>query len=221
MGAPAFDTKKDPLAIEGLEDLLEQGSPQGGTNRKSDGTDAEVIDELGGPQDRPNPNVATAEEAAAILGISVRAVLKRLNKGTLRGRKTVTKFGEKWLVDREELPKTIHVEVSEQGGPEDGPENKEGGTEDRTGASQGGPQGGPIQNEIVLAQSLANQGELIATVLKQAEIIQELTKDLREKDDQIKLLSKENDDRTKLLSDSQRGVGFWSRFCSWLVGSKA
>ena len=210
MGEPALKTNRDPLAIAGLEDLLEQGSPQGGASSEQDGTDAEVIDQ-GGPQGGPSRRDATAEEAATLLGISVRAVLKRLNKGTLKGRKAVTKFGEKWLVDREELPRTIHLEVSEQGGPQDGPANEQGGTEARTGPNQGGPQGGPGQNEhvqqIVLAQSLSNQGELIATVLKQAQIIEQLTTDLRQKDDRI-----------KLLSDSQHNKGWWSRFASWLIG---
>ncbi len=211
MGDPAFDTKRDPLTIEGLEDLLEQGSPQGGASSEQDGTDAEVIDVPGGPQGGPNTKDATAEEAAALLGISVRAVLKRLNKGTLRGRKAVTKFGEKWLVDREELPKTIHVEVSEQGGPQDVPANEQGGPEDRTSTNKGGPQGGPAQHDhvqqLVLAQSLSNQGELIATVLKQAQIIEQLTSDLRQKEDRI-----------KLLSDGQQSKGWWTRFCSWFYG---
>jgi hypothetical protein len=211
MGEPALKTNRDPLAIEGLEDLLEQGSPQGGASSEQDGTDAEVIDVQGGPQGGPSRRDATAEEAATLLGISVRAVLKRLNKGTLKGRKAVTKFGEKWLVDREELPRTIHVEVSEQDGPQDGPANEQGGTEARTSSNQGGPEGGPRQNEhvqqIVLAQSLSNQGELIATVLKQAQIIEQLTNDLRQKDDRI-----------RLLSDSQHNASWFKKFSAWFLG---
>ncbi|HEY9788014.1 MAG TPA: hypothetical protein V6D17_21680 [Candidatus Obscuribacterales bacterium] len=208
MGDLAPDRTKDPLALDGMEDLLEQGGPRDGRSSAQDGIEEGTIEIEGGPLDGPSHLEVSAEAAAALLGISVRAVLKRLNKGTLRGRKVTTKFGEKWLVAREELPTEIHVEVAAQGGPRDGGGAEQAGTDAQPGSSQGGPLDGPERNDHI-KQFVMGQGDLIATVLKQAQIIEQLTTDLRQKDEQI-----------KLLTDSRHKRGRWAQFWSWFTGGR-
>jgi hypothetical protein len=63
---------------DGLDDLFAQGLPEG--------LPAEV------------PAGLPVEEAATRLGLSERAVLKRLRRGTLKGFKVPAKRGEKWFV---------------------------------------------------------------------------------------------------------------------------
>ena len=44
------------------------------------------------------------EDAARVLSLSINALKKRLRKGSLTGYKVSSKHGEKWFVDRHELP---------------------------------------------------------------------------------------------------------------------
>ncbi len=44
-------------------------------------------------------SLISVEEASVRLGISIRAVQKRLKKGTLAGAETRTIHGERWLVE--------------------------------------------------------------------------------------------------------------------------
>jgi excisionase family DNA binding protein len=89
------DTARDyqsfqPATTEGLEDLFEPeiiGATQ-------------VLPGEGLPSDHQGHPV---EEAAKLLGVSVRTVIKRLRKGTIAGFKVQEKFGEKWVVSSEAL----------------------------------------------------------------------------------------------------------------------
>mgnify|MGYP000081183651 CR=1 FL=1 len=82
---------KPPATTEGLDDFfaseVKEGRPQG------------LPEEL--------PLGVPVELAALKLGLTDRAVLKRLRRGTLKGFKTKTKYGDKWLVLAAELPEGL------------------------------------------------------------------------------------------------------------------
>lgn len=87
-----------------------------------------------------SPGIArwlTVEEASKRLGISANAVIKRLGKGKLPGRKVAEQYGEKWLVNPEVMPKEVHVELS------DG--EADGTAQDQPGYSKGTASGSQAQ----------------------------------------------------------------------------
>lgn len=189
--------------LEGFEDLLcDQGGPQDGTEdaraRTEGGTDAAS----GGPQGG-TAGFVSVEEAADRLGISQRAVLKRLAKGTLIGQKIAGKTKERWIVDLSSLPSSfVHVDICDQGGPQDRTEDAQARTEGGTDSAPGGPQGGTAVSSSYADAYL----KLVQVVEKQTEIIQQLSQDLRTKDMEI-----------RLLTDSQhKEPAWWHRFCSWI-----
>jgi hypothetical protein len=195
------------LTLDGLEPLLEQDGPKDGpvlSAETNDDRDQEMQD---CPEGGPLVHEISADEAAVILGISVRAVLKRLKKGNLKGRKVATKFGEKWLVDSSQLPRTVHVELDQQDGPASQEEQAGFGPAFSGDRPEDGPQNQSSVGQLALAQSLSNQAELIATVLKQSQIIEQLTNDLRQKDQEL-----------RLLTDNQHKGIRWRRFWGWFVG---
>jgi excisionase family DNA binding protein len=94
------DTARDyqtfqPIATEGLEEIFEvrELDASQDANQMSDGSSVREQD----------ANMLSVEEAAERLGVSIRAVQKRLKKGTLTGRKEKTIHGERWLIDVREL----------------------------------------------------------------------------------------------------------------------
>ena len=74
-----------------------------------DAPEVEFVREVGasGSADvRELDGYVTVEDAAALIGISVRAVQKRLKRGTLNGMKTRHGSAERWLVEVSSLPVT-------------------------------------------------------------------------------------------------------------------
>lgn len=205
---PVLISKVPSVAIDGFEDLLNKPArTEGGPDIESveieDASRAEQIR----TKDGIEPIFVSVDEAATALGISVRAVLKRLAKGQLNGRKVPGKTKERWVVDSASLPQIIHVQVAtEKMRTKGGPTNEHSEIEGGNGAEPTGTEGGtnPYSenqtNKVVDAYA-----QLIAVVERQTAIIEHLTNDLRIKDAQI-----------KLLTDSQpRKHGWWLRVCSW------
>ena len=95
MSQPQPESSCDQLSVTGLDhifvDVIDEEIPEG-SPAQNQGSPVEI------PQGIP------VEEAAKLLGTSSRAVLKRLQKGTLKGHKVASKFGDKWLVDPEGIP---------------------------------------------------------------------------------------------------------------------
>lgn len=95
MTEPANDLRPlEAATTEGLEELFEAEVIPGAT------TDSLV----------PLTEAVPVEEAARILGLSVKTVKDRLRKGTLTGYKAPDKFGEKWMVclDKDHLVVLAH-----------------------------------------------------------------------------------------------------------------
>ena len=82
-------------ATEGLEDIFDV--------HELDASQGANLVCLDANSDELDANLFSVEDAAERLGISIRAVQKRLKKGTLRGRKEKTATGERWLIYGSEL----------------------------------------------------------------------------------------------------------------------
>lgn len=98
MGDPAVQQANNPLAIEGLDSLFRaEDTPGQDVQAPEDRTpqDIEVVEDTPG---RDIEQVWTVDEAAANLGISAKTVLRRLQKGTLKGHKVPGQFGLEWRV---------------------------------------------------------------------------------------------------------------------------
>lgn len=80
---------------EGLDDIFD-------VDEQDASQDANLV-RLDANCDEQDANWLSVEEAAKHLGLSVRAVQKRLKKGTLSGRKEKTLNGERWVIDANEL----------------------------------------------------------------------------------------------------------------------
>jgi hypothetical protein len=146
----------------------------------------------------------SVEQAAALLGISSNAVIKRLNKGKLLGEKVPGQFGLKWTVNPSCLPQQIQVEVeSAEEQPEtvwEQPGNSTG-TAFHVKALPGTSEGYASESLQILAQVIQTQNDQIQA---QTELIKHLTDEIRERDNQV-----------KLLTDSQHKPGWWAKFSSW------
>lgn len=146
----------------------------------------------------------TVEEAAKRLEISPNAVIKRLGKGKLAGRKVPGQFGEKWMVDPSGLPQEVHVHISEE---QPSPPPEEPGNSQGTASAS---QEQPSINDAIAKQSF----DVLADVIRQQ------TEQIKLQNEMIKHLStqvQEKDGQLKLLTDSQHKRGFWSRFGSWFM----
>ncbi|MBI1272247.1 hypothetical protein GC174_17610 [bacterium] len=84
-----YQTDHPAATIEGLDEIFDV---------------RELDDELDANHEPEGANYLTVEEAASLLGISNRAVQKRLKKGSLHGWKEKTANGERWVVDASKLP---------------------------------------------------------------------------------------------------------------------
>lgn len=146
----------------------------------------------------------TVEEAAKRLEISPNAVIKRLGKGKLAGRKVPGQFGEKWMVDPSDLPQEVHVHISEE--QPDPPPEAPGNSQGTASTSQEQPS---------VSDSIAKQSfDVLADVIRQQ------TEQIKLQNEMIKHLSvqvQEKDGQLKFLTDSQHKRGWWARFASWFV----
>ncbi len=202
MSEAAHQRNVDLVSVDGLDDVFAevvQGTPEA----IPEGTP--VI--TGAPheaipiQSTDIPQGIPVEEAARAFGTSTRAIIKRLQKGTLSGFKVPSKFGDKWLVASEAIPESVESK------PKAIPE----GTPVITGAS---PEAIPVQSKDI------PQGvpvEIVQELLKKVEALTYrngyLESQVAERDRQIE--SHEN--QIKLLTDSQHKRGWWARFVSWFV----
>lgn len=163
----------------------------------------------------------TVEETAKQLNISGNAVVKRLGKGKLRGRKVPGQYGDKWLVDSSSLPEKIILEF-EPGRAEEQPGNSTGtarntpeepGESDNEWNDSSPKEAIPGTAHNIHGDTIKVFGEIIQTqneqLKRQNELIFHLTEELRYRDNEI-----------KLLTDSQHKRSGWSRFWIWFTGGR-
>ena len=194
----------DSASIEGLDVLFTVGDNKvtqeqpGSSFGMASNDQALPLEQLG------NASWVSVEQAAALLGISSNAVIKRLNKGKLLGEKVPGQFGLKWTVNPSCLPQQIQIELENC---EEQPETvweqpgNSIGTASRVKAMPGRSEGIASESLQILAQVIQTQNDQIQA---QNELIKHLTDEIRERDNQV-----------KLLTDSQHKPGWWAKFSSW------
>ena len=165
----------------------------------------------------------SVEQAATLLGISVRAVQKRLKKGALTGRKEKTDRGERWL-----------VEVREQ----DASRSENGSLVREQDASrsencslvreqENGSYGciHPAQDVIMIEADVDSDHapgteQLTRELLAKLEVLTYrngyLEAQLADRQKEVEL----HQQQIKLLTDSQHTRGWWSKFASWFMGGR-
>lgn len=98
MGDPLSVAKSDSTSIEGLEAVfVEQVSTGQDTYTELDSPAQDTIQGQYNPGQR-DVQAWTVEEAASQLGVSSKTILRRLQKGTLKGFKVPGQFGLEWRV---------------------------------------------------------------------------------------------------------------------------
>jgi hypothetical protein len=182
-------SKIETASIEGLENFFDEGLPGG--------LPAEL------------PRGLPAEEAAIKLGLTIRAVLKRLRRGTLKGYKSPTKHGEKWFVLSTELPAELPVQV-------------EGLPFENVGA--------PSCNVELLHEDPFDSLGVPSESQKFFEILGDLQTKLDVANNQLQAASFRNGyleaqleverQQVKLLTDSQHKAPWWHGAWQWFFGSR-
>ena len=181
MGEPAQEVKTVESNLDGLEQFFEAEVIHGTT------TPCE-----GGPTDG-----VPVQEAAKILGLSIKTVKDRLRKGTLSGFKIKGRFGDKWMV---------RVGTDYHGAPMDNPWV-------------------PGGSSLELVATTASDVELVGPTNEQDRLIdayKEQLKELQNKLDaatfRLGYLEHEREthiEKIKLLTDEQHKASWWKRFCAW------
>jgi hypothetical protein len=194
------DTARDsinyqPADTQGLDDLFEEDANQD--------ANACAVREAGANTEE----YVSVEVAAEKLKISVRAVQKRLQKGTLSGVKRQTPQGFRWF-----------VLVREQDTKSDEP--YEPGRE---------PSENPEQLRVQDREQDANPESIDAIPLtEESPNLAALIELLKSKDHELEAASyrigyleaqlESERHQVKLLTDSQHRQGWWNSFCSWFMG---
>jgi len=179
----------------------------------------------------------SVEQAATLLGISVRAVQKRLKKGALTGRKEKTDRGERWLVEVREqdasrsengsLVREQDASRSENGSlvREQDASRSENGSLVRE--QENGSYGciHPAQDVIMIEADVDSDHapgteQLTRELLAKLEVLTYrngyLEAQLADRQKEVEL----HQQQIKLLTDSQHTRGWWSKFASWFMGGR-
>lgn len=206
MSDPALEVESNPLTIEGFEDVFAEQSPP-----RDSRTVQEQTEESCSPvQDRPLVRPISVDEAAGILGISTNAVCKRLRKGTLIGRKIQGKFKDEWIVEGAGLIDIVELDFGKtEDSPtstEDSPETVQDQTKDSPGIVR---ENGP--SIIRLLDLLERQAAKLEAASGQIGYLQ------AQLESQMKLLETKEGE-IKLLMDSQKKAGAWTKFWLWFTG---
>jgi excisionase family DNA binding protein len=110
MGDTAPEIAKDPLTIEGFDQVFDADD--------SPGLDISATEDNPGqssaaPEDSPGRDW-TVPEAARALHISEKTVLRRLQRGSITGYKVPGQFGPEWRINRTALDRTAQDTASAQ-----------------------------------------------------------------------------------------------------------
>jgi hypothetical protein len=200
--SPIEQSKDSPVGtLEGFDEFYDVSlGTSGELPGNSQGTDLLPEEQTG--YANGTDQWLTVEEAAKRLGISANAVIKRLGKGKLAGKKVPGQFGSKWSVDPDAVPQEILVDLVD------------GTAQEIPGNSKG--TASPAQEQPGYADGLAQKSiDVLGDVIRQQ------TEQIKIQNDLIKHLSEQvqvKDLQMKLLTDSQHKPGWWSRFSSWFIG---
>lgn len=202
MSEPAERIENDPVSTEGLEPLFDAEEPSSELRNQ----DIELCSE---PISGEYHEVVSTEEAARRLGISPRAVIKRLKNGSLQGFRESNRTRAEWRIYWNEPTKEPGTDGSFEGTIRTEPER----SHSTDGTNQKEPGGTP--SDWYLVQLNKQLLEQVQTLTYQNGY---LRAQLSEREQDIA----ERDDKIKLLTDSQyKEARWWQRFCSWFVGKRS
>jgi len=188
----------DPASTEGLAKLFDtvQGNCVGVQDTVQDGRS--------GVQDTVQQEMSVVE-AAQILNVDRRSVVRLLNWSKLSGRKDSR---GKWFVDRQSVLRRLDALDSvqcEAVDVQDGVQPDESGVQDSVQPVESGVQDTTLQIIKDQAEQLKNAYHYLDAATARVLYLQQ---QLEQKDQEI-----------KLLTDSQHKGGWWARFSSWFFGS--
>lgn len=194
------DTARDyqipnSVTTEGLDELFADSVP--GSFMAN-----QVAEPGSEPVDSSAVELVSTEEAAKRLGISARAVIKRLKSGSLRGFRDNSKHRAEWRI--------YWSEPSSEPGGTDHSDGSFCGTEAKNGTFKGTEEQDRFGTDaplylVELNKQLLEQVQLLTYHKGYLESqLAEREKDIIERD--AKLL---------MLTDSQHKLGWWAKFSSW------
>jgi excisionase family DNA binding protein len=237
MSEAAREVKKDPVALEGFENLLEQRDTGIEPAQEAVQESATMVQESA-PEDvdlaqevlaEAPEGYWTTEEAAKHLGVSQRTIFKRLKEGVIKGIRVQGKYRVEWRIEPVETS-IPGIEVAF----EDDDEIRSSYGADQEGA----PERAQTLREQASGASLRLQEleSLLGVIREKDQLLQAATyrngyleAQLAYKEQEIKLLTdsqhkRDTDLQTRdqelkqLIIESQNSTG-WQRFWSWLAGS--
>lgn len=194
MSEAAQPINVDLISTDGLEPLFEA------TELGSE-TENQAVEPGSEPISGSAQEIVSTDEAARRLGISSRAVIKRLQTGALQGFRDTTKTRSEWRIywkepSSEPTNKSKNIQT----------EPERTSTEERTASKE--PNGtGSDSYLIELNKKLLEQVQ--ALTYRNGYLQSQLTE--REQD------IAEQNEQIKLLTDSQHKSGWWARFSSWFM----
>jgi hypothetical protein len=180
----------EPAKTEGLEDLFEIGEPNASI-------DVNLV-HLDANHNEQGANFLSVEKAALRLGISVRAVQKRLKKGTLSGCKQKTLNGERWFVEVNNLDASLGANLI------------------CLDAKQNEQDANIVSLDANEHEKDANLGE------ERDALVMQLQNKLEAASYRIGYLEAQLDverNQVKLLTDSQHKPLWWLRSWQWFIGT--
>lgn len=197
MSEAAHQINVDLISVDGLEPLFETTEPGSETPNQPTEPGSEPVSGIA-------QEIVSTDEAAKRLGISSRAVIKRLQTGSLQGFRDTSKTRSEWRIYWKEPSSEPAIKrKNNQAEPE------------RTGTEEG-----TVQEE---PNGTGSDSYLIELNRKLLEQVQALTyrngylqSQLAEREQDIA----EQDERIKLLTDSQHQKGWWARFGSWFFSGR-
>lgn len=236
MSEAAREVKKDPVALEGFENLLEQSDTGIELAQEAVQESAMVVQESA-PEDIESVQEVlaeapegywTTEEAAKHLGVSQRTVFKRLKEGIIKGIRVQGKYRVEWRIEPVETS-IPGIEVALE---DDDEIRSSYGTD-----QEGAPEHTQNLREQPSGPSLRLQEleSLLSVIREKDQLLQAATyrngyleAELAHRDREIKLLTdsqhkretdlQTRDQELKQLMESHNRSG-WQRFWGWLSGS--
>lgn len=163
------------------------------------------------------PEGVPVETAATALGLTDRAVLKRLRRGTLKGFKVPSKYGEKWLVSSLELPGGLPSDLVTQGLSvcEGVPVEVE--EVPFLGLVPPIPDAGvPAQND----QDIDRFMDLVIDLQAKLDRANEQLQGATYRNGYLESKLEERDKQILMLTDSQHKGGWWAKFSSWFFKAR-
>ena len=226
MGQPDIQPTFNSVSVDGFDQIYQPDPTEAQSGPDQIQSDPPVEAQRGPDLEiQPDPSQGVSlEDAAKVLGLHIDTVRKRLQKGKIKGFKIADKFGDKWLVHKDELDKARAVQSYPTTPVQPAPELIQAYPVDQAQSDPEQAQADPtveIETGPEQAQGFSRTpSQPDPEVQRLMSIIESQAHQLRAAGDVIMYLRSEVDEaksEVKLLTDSQHKNG-WKRFCSWFIG---